>query len=242
MPVGVPPNAALPVRPVGGASFSPSGSTAWSSPSALLFYHLERTGGNTLQSWLANNGYSTPRRLGLVRRLNIAASYPSASCYMSAWPTLFPRAAERAARRPCSLRHFDVPWKSAPTPIPGGRFNWRSARVSIEFHDATRHLWWEELVPRLPELRAEYAALNGTLLTLTVLREPLAHVRSARSRLDLGYSNRETTVQVRGRYGEGTGKVQGSARAEVGKRQASRISSSGRRLRTRCAPSVVMST
>lgn len=153
-------------------------STALGPPQLILFYHIEKTGGNTVMHWLSTNAYATPR--GLRPRLDVAAVWTSVPCFLATYPEVFTGRRWKRRCRGAGLQHNAVSWKQRiPINFPADR--WQSSRMAIEFHDHTKPLFWSEVMPNIARLRRLYASITrgGNVTTLTVLRSPLQHLYSA---------------------------------------------------------------
>ena len=138
-------------------------------------------------TWLSANGYSSPWRF--QHRLDLVAGYSSAPCLLVLLSDALNFSA--SARRRCfnkksaggGLQQYSTPWRKPPALVPVTALDWRESRIGVEFHDVTRDLFWREVVPRLPALRRLYAELGGTVTTITLVRNPSAHILSAWSYL-----------------------------------------------------------
>ena len=96
-------------------------------------------------------------------RLTTLMDFTHTSCFFSMHDDVFPGYADSWDVRRCS-----GPQKPS----------WQRASVAVEFHAYSRRRYWNELVPQLAVLRQRYAALNGTVLTVAMFREPVSHVMS----------------------------------------------------------------
>ena len=88
-------------------------------PSALLFLHVQRTGGNTVMQWLKRFGDSTP--LGLERGLSAVWPYGQARCFEALFPAVFPESGGQQEQ--ARVAHLD----------------WRASRVAVEYHNQASH-------------------------------------------------------------------------------------------------------
>jgi hypothetical protein len=163
MPHQQPPAAAAPI-------WLPTGPARWSGlesdrPRLVLFYHVEKTGGTAVMKWLHKmaNTRDKKTRQPETPRLTSLMDFTHSSCFFALFPKLFPGYASSWDPRRCA-----GPTKPA----------WQTAAVGAEFHAYSRRRYWEQLVPKLPELRRLYAAQNGTLLTVATFREPVSHIMS----------------------------------------------------------------
>ena len=128
------------------------------SPRLLLFQHVEKTGGTSLREWLKTRAHDTAR-FGVV-------PYTSAACFLCRHREL------ALCPVPC---HKDGPLLYSSI---FASCSLMKSSVAVEFHASIGHALYQKLRSHLPELRRKYAAHNGTLRTLTILREPVAHMLS----------------------------------------------------------------
>ena len=128
------------------------------SPRLLLFQHVEKTGGTSLREWLKTRSHNTAR-FGVV-------PYTSAACFLCRHREL------ALCPVPC---HKDGPLLFSSI---FASCDLMKSSVAVEFHASIGHALFQRLRPHLAELRRKYAAHNGTLRTLTILREPVAHMLS----------------------------------------------------------------
>ena len=143
------------------------------APALLLWSHIEKTGGTTLKGWLAHNALSTPR--GMPQRLDYSIEYSGAHCLLALFPDVFP---SRRHERNCNVApHVLDNRVKAPT-LAVDQLDWRRLRLAVEFHDVSHSLFWTHVAPNLDALLARYRALNGSLVTATLLRDPLAYLIS----------------------------------------------------------------
>lgn len=143
----------------------PTGPARWSGlevdrPLLILFYHVEKTGGSAAMKYL----HKMVNNDGEVHaRLTSLMDFTQTTCFFALYEDLFPGYRGAWDPRRCT----------APT-----RPSWLTSAVAVEFHAYTRRRYWSELVPKLAELRAHYAAHNGTVISLATFREPVSHVMS----------------------------------------------------------------
>ena len=97
-------------------------------------------------------------------RLTSLMDFTHTSCFFALYPDLFPGYANAWDPRRCT----------GPS-LP----RWQTAAVAVEFHAYTRRRYWDQLQPKLHELRRLYSAHQGTLLTVATFREPVSHVMSS---------------------------------------------------------------
>lgn len=154
----------------------PTGPARWSGlevsrPILVVFYHLEKTGGTAVMKWLhkmANTKHVEKRRGVTIMkheqpRLTSLMDFTHTSCFFALYPKLYPGYADAWDPRRCT----------APS-----KPRWQTSAVAVEFHAYSRRRYWEELHPKLDELRKLYAAQNGIVLTIATFREPISHVLS----------------------------------------------------------------
>ena len=125
-------------------------------PLLFFFYHVEKTGGSAVMKWLYKAAMNVPATLTLLLDLT------HTSCLLSMFPDLFPGYTWEPMR--CNAE------------LPP---DWRTSAIAIEFHGYSRGRFWTTVLPALSALRQRYAAANGTLLTATMLREPVRHLVSS---------------------------------------------------------------
>lgn len=145
-----------------GSIWLPTGPARYSGlearrPLALVFYHVEKTGGSAVMKWLHKMANRPEPRLTSL------FDFTQTSCFFALHGADYPGYRDAWDERRCS----------APT-AP----DWRRAAVAVEFHAYSRRRYWNEVVSQLPVLRQRYAAANGTLLTVAMFREPTSHLLS----------------------------------------------------------------
>ena len=140
-------------------------------PTAILFYHSPKCGGNSVVQWLA----ASPNT-------SLLLPFTHAQNFFTLHGDLFPGFGPRQ-------------WPSSDGPTP----HWRSTNVVVEFHAWSTRWWWDVLEPVLPSLRERYRQAGGRLLTLTTLREPLRHVVSMYRMWPPTKGLRESSGRIRGR-------------------------------------------
>ena len=149
--------------------YLPTGPARWSGletqrPILLVFYHVEKTAGSAVMKWLHKMASTKDKVRGVMTpRLTSLFDFTHTSCLFAQHSDLFPGYRDAWDDRRCT----------APT-MP----RWQTAAAAVEFHAYTRRRYWEDFAPKLPILRARYAAANGMLLTFTMLREPVSHIMS----------------------------------------------------------------
>ena len=158
-------------------------------PSALLFYHITRTGGTSLRQLISGRGWAAAHNLKAQQLRRPIVVKPH--CFLALFPSvvLAPSTSAsvdtmRPARRWCgsrggqcgerdnvSIGHRET--QSCPD------VDWRSSDMWVEFiHRDDIDAWWDRLDPALPQLRLLFGAHNGTLITATVAREPKSLITS----------------------------------------------------------------
>lgn len=138
------------------------------APSLLLFLHIEKTGGSTVMEWLARN---VRPRDALARRLSMSVRYPDAECFMCDQFGLLDCGRSPACK--AGSRNFFM--------CNGAQFSrpsWDQLQVAVEFHAYAKAFFQSTVVPRLGELRALYEGAGGTVVVMTLLREPVSHLIS----------------------------------------------------------------
>ncbi len=126
------------------------------NPSVILLFHIEKTGGSAVMKWLK-------RQLHPPARLTAVFSYTQSSCFFGLHADLFPQMAPRWREKQCG----------GATPP-----DWRRSRLAFEFHSYSKGFFARDVLPALGALRRRYAAANGTILTVTSIREPASHILS----------------------------------------------------------------
>ena len=136
-------------------------------PLLILLLHLEKTGGSTVRSVLQQS-VNAPR--GLRRLLHAYIEYTDAICFMCAQfnATLPMHACHEVMRQQCD-----------GAALCTERPQWHSTRVAVEFHATTTLFYHTAVAPSMAALRGLYASSGGKVLTITLLREPTSHLRSA---------------------------------------------------------------
>jgi hypothetical protein len=137
-----------------------------SPPTLVLFYHVEKAGGTTVSHWLKRNVWPEER---LSRRLDGHVIWQAAPCFMC---TQF---RELGCNRVCGKYELQRLHGAARRLPVGG---WRSARLAVEFHSVSKQFFLRYVLPKLEMLRRLFRAVNGTLVTATLLREPLSFTTS----------------------------------------------------------------
>lgn len=135
-------------------------------PALLLLYHIEKTGGTSVMTWLEQNIVRKTPRLDAVVPYQESAAFICAS-----FGGLLGRSCRDGMGRGLTIcdRHAATPHAS---PL--------RARIAVEFHAmGWMAFFLETVAPALPRLREVYAAAGGKVLTATVVREPLSHIFSA---------------------------------------------------------------
>jgi len=147
-------------------------------PTALIVYHIPKTGGTALMNLLSGFAWRARKaellQQGAELRLPLTLPKGTHECFFALFPEVFPEYAD-ANQQPLCLGH----WRAAG--LPSGRLTWQRHAIVVEHHGGAQSMgaFFDVLEPRLPQLRLLYAAHNGTLLTTTTVRSPRALVRSA---------------------------------------------------------------
>ena len=128
-------------------------------PFTVLLYHLEKTGGTTVRSWL--------RALDRTRRLRFV-SYAHAHCYLHLFEGVFKLQRWQRVPHCSSLARYQS----------GGDADWTRTPLAVEFHDSLKPPFTRSVLPNLAALRAVYAQRNVSLLVVTTVREPMSHLLS----------------------------------------------------------------
>ena len=144
-------------------------------PTALLFYHMAKTGGTALRSLLSGFAWRAHKRKllqqGRKLLLPLVLTDGLQGCFFELFPALFPG----HARAPTNCTAV---WERAGY-AGGGQPAWQRHAIAVEHHGGSSQAgFFNVLEPKLPQLRLLYAAHNGTILTTTVVRSPRAVVRS----------------------------------------------------------------
>lgn len=125
-------------------------------PTLLVFYHVEKTGGSAVMKWLH-------RMTRAPARLSMLMDFTHTSCFFAMHPALFPD------------RRKDWDARRCVTQAPP---RWQSSAIAVEFHAYSAKRYWRVVEPQLAAMRRQYAALNGTVVTVASFREPMAHALS----------------------------------------------------------------
>ena len=158
-------------------------------PVLLIVYHVEKTGGTNVMEWLKRN--IPPRSQGLQRRLSGVVDYSAVRCFFATQfggnDGVLPDYSTSA--QGCKLRVADPTlwWSGFPKStgeedmLTADRHRglWKRLRIAAEFHSGIKGDFLKHVAPRMAQLRAAYAEVNGTVLTMTLVREPVAHLISA---------------------------------------------------------------
>jgi hypothetical protein len=147
---------------------------AGESPSLLLFYHVPKTGGTTTREWLTRNaGVRAPR--GAAVRLTSVVKYYEADCFFC---LQFARLVSAGCTKERMHRcHNWRPYAAASFDSVHG--DWRRSRLAVEFHAGSAGFYLEHVVPALPALRELYARHNGSVVSATLVREPVSFLFSS---------------------------------------------------------------
>jgi len=150
------------------------------TPALVLFFHLEKTGGTALREWLMR--YSEP----FITRPDGGGGFDrfyeygeSADCFRFLHPGLYRNSGRRGVdvHERERLEERCAPAGDLEMARRGG---WADGRFAFEFHaKAGRRFYMDRVRPNLDLLRPRYAAHNGTVLSIVVLRDPAAHALSA---------------------------------------------------------------
>jgi hypothetical protein len=134
----------------------------WSTPSpnvtpcAVLYFHIGKTGGGSIVSWLMRHN----------PRFTLKLDYARSRLFLALHADLFP--------------YMHVPWElNGGKTAVGPKAVWQASSVAVEYHGTYPHAaFWTHVVPALPALRRRYAAAGGRVVTLTTLRDPVPHIVS----------------------------------------------------------------
>ena len=141
---------------------APSQSAAeTTTPAALFFYHIPKTGGSTVREWLLRNaGVRTPR--GAAKRLTGVVRYYESVCFVC---LQFGQLLEEDEAQACPLSTMDK-CRATKFPLANGGFkinsgDWRRERLAIEFHGSSDRFFVNHVLRRLEAFQRAYAA-TGT--------------------------------------------------------------------------------
>uniref|UniRef100_A0A7S0LV35 Sulfotransferase domain-containing protein n=1 Tax=Coccolithus braarudii TaxID=221442 RepID=A0A7S0LV35_9EUKA len=90
-------------------------------------------------------------------RFTMKLAYGMAPLFLGLFPAHFPTHARR--------------WGTS-------RPDWRNESIFVEFHAWAEGFYLVDVLPELSDLRAEYRAVGGRLVTFTTLRDPASHIIS----------------------------------------------------------------
>ena len=128
------------------------------APTAVLLFHIEKTGGSAVMKWLMKNTLAQPPRLSYL------FDFVQTACWLSLYPDIFPG--------------YSTLWLPPRCSAPE-RPRWQELAVAVEFHAHTKARFWKDVAPKLPALRAAYEAVGGRVVAVVALREPASHIVSA---------------------------------------------------------------
>ena len=130
-------------------------------PTLLVVYHLAKTGGTALMALLNGHAWASVRQarsaLGKRHQLPTVLGKGEHACFYAMFPSIFDARARAGCRR--------------PTP------SWHKTDLVLEFHGRMES-FWDDLEPRLPQLRTLYAARNGTCVVRVSISDDLGRSRS----------------------------------------------------------------
>ena len=144
-------------------------------PTALMIYHIAKTGGTALGSLLNGHGWNA-RKLELQqqgRQLLLPLVLPDGmhDCFFALFPALFPEHAQAPAACAATWRRSGYTGSGQPA--------WQQHAIAVEYHTTlSKAAFFATLEPKLPQLRLLYAGHSGTILTTITVRSPCAIVRS----------------------------------------------------------------
>ena len=144
-------------------------------PTALMIYHIAKTGGTALGSLLNGHGWNA-RKLELQqqgRQLLLPLVLPDGmhGCFFALFPVLFPEHAQAPAACAATWRRSGYTGSGQPA--------WQQHAIAVEYHTTLgKAAFFATLEPKLPQLRLLYAGHSGTILTTITVRSPRAIVRS----------------------------------------------------------------
>lgn len=145
-----------------------------SPPSLLLFFHVPKTGGSSVREILLRNA-GVRSAWNASRRLSAVVRFWDAPCFVCLQFRGFPGCDESLTAKCASWK----PRVAPPAYFNSSRDDWRTSQVAVEFHGGSHAFFTSHVLPHVGLLRREYAQLGGTVVTATVLREPISYLFSS---------------------------------------------------------------
>ena len=126
-----------------------------STPLAVLFVHIGKTGGGSIVNYLLRRN----------PRFDLKLDYSRSRLFIGLHADIFADS------------------KLALWALPGGAFAgarpvWEHTRVAVQYHDRAIGTFWTTVAPKLDLLRRRYAAAGGKLAVVTTMREPMSMIVS----------------------------------------------------------------
>ena len=138
------------------------------APWLLLFVHIERTGGTSLQTWLQQRASTGDLDLYVPPRV--------AECFLV---ERFPAAFNATQGTTCGTHSEGLDRACISRGRNASTVDWRKSRIAVALGIHADASFLRRVLPSLGQLRERYAERHGTVLTLTLVREPLAFMASA---------------------------------------------------------------
>ena len=137
----------------------------------VAFYHIAKTGGSSVMSWFADN------RAAVFH-------YGQWKCFF-----MLPQHADLFNYKAAPPEECQQKYEQDAVSISNATSN---RLVYVEFHAHTKSLFWDKLIPTLPQLRQRHEVV----VTFTIVREPLAHMISYYRCFAPRLTNKSTTMPL----------------------------------------------
>lgn len=124
------------------------------TPCAVLFFHIGKTGGGSIVTWLMRQN----------PRFTLKLDYGRSRLFCVLHADLF--------------TDVNARWQLNGGVYAGEQPRWEQTSVAVQYHDRSHGAFWNHIAPKLPELRQRYARAGGKLLVMTTIRDPASMIVS----------------------------------------------------------------